>query len=207
MLGLRALLALRDVELDALVFVQAAVAVGLDRGEVDEDVLAPAIDADEPETLVRVEPLDCSLRHAHISLPTMSPRTAREPAVNPRARRETRTQKLRPPACNHARGQTIPIRAAPGEARAQPHSQPTATFPRRCRPIRWANCVVVISSRMAPGDGGHREPTLGDAGADASGATTAVPFETELNDTVSGGPARLLVPACVLSAITWPRAG
>jgi hypothetical protein len=42
-LGLRTLLALRDDELDPLVFVQAWVAVGLDREEVDEDVLAPAI--------------------------------------------------------------------------------------------------------------------------------------------------------------------
>ena len=69
-LGLRALLALRDVELDPLVLLQAAVTAGLDRGEVDEDVLPSVIDADEPEALVRVEPLDCSLRHALFPLPT-----------------------------------------------------------------------------------------------------------------------------------------
>jgi hypothetical protein len=50
-LGLRALLALRHVELNALVFVQAAVAVGLDCGEVDEDILAP------PSTLMNLKPL------------------------------------------------------------------------------------------------------------------------------------------------------
>jgi hypothetical protein len=72
MLGLRPLLALRDLELDSLVFFQAAEAAGLDRGEVDEDVRASAIDADEPESLVRVEPLDCSLRHAHFSLSTVN---------------------------------------------------------------------------------------------------------------------------------------
>jgi len=63
-LGLRALLALRDVELDPLVLLQAAVAAGLDCGEVDKDVLASVIDTDKSETLVRVESLDCSLRHA-----------------------------------------------------------------------------------------------------------------------------------------------
>ena len=44
MLGLQAPLALREVELDPLVLVQAA-------GEVDEHVLPSGVDADEPETL------------------------------------------------------------------------------------------------------------------------------------------------------------
>ena len=78
-LGLRALLALRDVELDPLVLVQAAVTIRLDGREVDENVLASAVDTDEPEALVRVELLNCSLRHAHFSLPVLSHRNARRP--------------------------------------------------------------------------------------------------------------------------------
>src|SRR3954466_3822697 len=62
--GLRALLALRHVELDALVLVERAVAVGLDRREVHEDVGAAAVLCDEAEALLSVEPLHRALRHA-----------------------------------------------------------------------------------------------------------------------------------------------
>src|SRR6266511_2137819 len=55
---LRALRPLRDVELHALVVLQAAEAVGRDRGEVREDVLAAVVRRDEAETLVGVEPFD-----------------------------------------------------------------------------------------------------------------------------------------------------
>src|SRR5205807_755650 len=61
--GLRALLALRDLELDPLVVFQTPVAVGLDRREVDEDVRPAAVGGDEAEALLRVEPLDRALCH------------------------------------------------------------------------------------------------------------------------------------------------
>src|SRR6266508_407736 len=62
-LGLLALRALRDLELHALVLLEGAEAAGLDGREVHEDVLVTAVDVDEPEALVRVEPLHSSLCH------------------------------------------------------------------------------------------------------------------------------------------------
>src|ERR1700722_8532380 len=49
--------------LDPLVLLQAAVAVSLNRGVVDEDVGRGVIGGDETIALVRVEPLHCSLSH------------------------------------------------------------------------------------------------------------------------------------------------
>ena len=49
-LGLRTLLTLGDLELDALTVVQRLVAVHVDGGEVDEDVL-PTVDGDEAVAL------------------------------------------------------------------------------------------------------------------------------------------------------------
>src|SRR6476620_5208546 len=46
-----------NVELDALTLFQRTVSVALNRGEVNEDVVA-ALTRDEAETLVGVEPLD-----------------------------------------------------------------------------------------------------------------------------------------------------
>src|SRR5690349_18598549 len=63
LLGLRALLALRDLELDALVLLQRPVTGGLDGGEVHEHVGAAPVLADESEALVSVEPLHGSLCH------------------------------------------------------------------------------------------------------------------------------------------------
>src|SRR3954467_13496629 len=60
---LGALLALGDVELHTLVLVQRAVAVGLDGGEVDEDVGSAAVRRDEAEALLAVEPLHGALCH------------------------------------------------------------------------------------------------------------------------------------------------
>src|SRR3546814_11186278 len=60
-LSLGTLGALGEVELDLLVLVERLVAVGLDRGEVDEHVLAAVLLRDEAEALVSVEPLDSSL--------------------------------------------------------------------------------------------------------------------------------------------------
>ena len=60
LLGLRPLLALGDLELDARPIVQRLVAVHVDRGEVDEYVL-PTVDRDEAVALLAVEPLDGAL--------------------------------------------------------------------------------------------------------------------------------------------------
>src|ERR1700760_3812248 len=62
--GLRALLALRGLELDALVLFERLVAVARDGRVVDEDVRATAVRSDEAEALFVVEPLHSSLRHA-----------------------------------------------------------------------------------------------------------------------------------------------
>src|SRR6059058_490062 len=59
---LRSLLALGDVELDLLPFLQAAVATTSDRAEMHEHVLA-ALDRDEAIAFVAVEPLHSALRH------------------------------------------------------------------------------------------------------------------------------------------------
>src|SRR3989440_1709843 len=61
--GLRTLRALGDVELDPLVLLQATEAAGADRREVGEHVRATTIRGDEPETLIRVEPLHRTGRH------------------------------------------------------------------------------------------------------------------------------------------------
>src|SRR6266700_5615462 len=56
------LLALRDVELDLLPFLQAAVAATGDRADVHEHVRA-ALDRDETAALAALEPLHSALRH------------------------------------------------------------------------------------------------------------------------------------------------
>src|SRR5690606_36020579 len=60
---LGALLALADLEADTLTLVEGLVALGLDRGEVDEQVIAALGRGDEPEALVGVEPLDGAFWH------------------------------------------------------------------------------------------------------------------------------------------------
>src|SRR5262245_12974451 len=62
-LRLGSLRAASDLELDPLVLLQRAVALRLDRGEVDEDVPAPVVGADEAVALLSVEPLHGPLRH------------------------------------------------------------------------------------------------------------------------------------------------
>jgi hypothetical protein len=59
---LGSLLALGNVELDLLSFLQAAVAAAGDRAEVHEHIRA-ALDRDEALALVAVEPLHGTLRH------------------------------------------------------------------------------------------------------------------------------------------------
>src|SRR3954466_1550292 len=56
-LGLRALLTLRDVELDLLALKQLAEALGIDVRKVREHVGAAPVLLDEAEALFRVEPL------------------------------------------------------------------------------------------------------------------------------------------------------
>src|SRR4051794_34580516 len=63
-LRLRALGALGDLELHALVLVQRAVALALDGRVVHEDVGAAAVLSDEAEALLGVEPLHRTLCHA-----------------------------------------------------------------------------------------------------------------------------------------------
>ena len=58
--SLQALGALCDFEFNRLAFVQRLVAISLNCGEVDENVLA-GLALDEPKTLTRIEPLYCSL--------------------------------------------------------------------------------------------------------------------------------------------------
>src|SRR5699024_1202138 len=62
-LGLRALLSLADLELDALVLLERLEARALDGGVVDEEVGGTVLRGDEPVALLRVEPLDGALCH------------------------------------------------------------------------------------------------------------------------------------------------
>src|ERR1700759_4351596 len=83
LVGLRAPVALRDLELDPLSLFQAAVAIRLNRREVDEHVLA-TVYSNEAVSLVRVEPLDGALSHSK-QLPNfaLGPRAPPLPPRNP----------------------------------------------------------------------------------------------------------------------------
>src|SRR5205085_2020189 len=85
--GLRAPVALRDLELDPLSLFEGAVAIRLDRGEVDENVLA-TVDGDKAVSLVRVEPFDGALSHSK-QLPNI--RSGLEPRPCHRGTRRSRT--------------------------------------------------------------------------------------------------------------------
>src|SRR5271157_4130769 len=75
---LGSLLALGDVELDLLSFLQAAVAAAGDRAEVHEHVRA-ALDRDEAVAFVAVEPLHSALRHLDLLVVRAAPRHDRGP--------------------------------------------------------------------------------------------------------------------------------
>src|SRR5690606_11660005 len=62
--SLRALRALHHFEADALAFLQRAEAIGVDRGIVDEHVVAAVLGRDEAEALGVVEPLHGTESHA-----------------------------------------------------------------------------------------------------------------------------------------------
>src|SRR5205814_8812138 len=79
---LGSLLALGDVELDLLPFLQAAVAATGDRAEVHEHVRA-ALDRDEAVALVAVEPLHGALRHLDLLVVPAAPRPWRGPRSPP----------------------------------------------------------------------------------------------------------------------------
>ena len=64
--GLQALRAADDFKLDRLAVVQRLVAIRLDRGKMDENVLS-ALTLDEAKALAGIEPLDCSLFFTHFS--------------------------------------------------------------------------------------------------------------------------------------------
>ena len=70
LLGLGTLLTLCDLELHTLTVFQRLVAVHLDRGEVDENVLS-SVDRDEAVALLAVEPLDGALCLCHGALPLL----------------------------------------------------------------------------------------------------------------------------------------
>src|SRR5690606_12914189 len=61
--SLRTLRALGDLVADALAFLQAAEALGLDRREVHEDIRAAVLGCDEAEALGVVEPFHCAVLH------------------------------------------------------------------------------------------------------------------------------------------------
>jgi hypothetical protein len=73
-LRLGSLLALRDVELDLLPLIQAAVAATGDRAEMHEHIRA-ALHSDEAVSLVAVEPLHRALRHRDLLIPDPAPAT------------------------------------------------------------------------------------------------------------------------------------
>src|SRR5580693_6651228 len=101
LLGPRALGALGDGVLYPLVVLEAAVAVGLDCGVVDENVGSAVVGGDEPVALVRIEPLYCSLSHCAL-LPRRSSgctgctsralATARPSGAGPGNRRRPRSE-------------------------------------------------------------------------------------------------------------------
>src|SRR6201985_1591281 len=87
LVGLRAPVALRDLELDPLSLFEGAVAIRLDRREMDENVLA-TVDGDKAVSLVRVEPFDGALSHSK-QLPNYA--RAFEPRPCHRGTRRSRT--------------------------------------------------------------------------------------------------------------------
>jgi hypothetical protein len=96
----RTLLALSNLELDALTFIQALITVALDCGEVDEHVVA-LFAGDETVTLFGVEELHCALCHKYsfLSAADQLVRSARK--VNPTRRCRDRPRGWRSTAVGH----------------------------------------------------------------------------------------------------------
>jgi hypothetical protein len=66
-LSLQTLGSLLDFKFHRLPFVEGLVALGLDGGEMDKNILA-GLSLDETVSLGRIKPLDCSLLSAHFDL-------------------------------------------------------------------------------------------------------------------------------------------
>jgi len=82
LVGLRALGAAAGRVLDPLIFLEAAVAVSLDGGVVDEDVGSAVVGGDESVALVGVEPLHFALSHYFLLRRSSGPRArARAAAI------------------------------------------------------------------------------------------------------------------------------
>src|ERR1700738_3478776 len=73
--GLQALIAFDDLDLDPLTGVESGDAAAAQRGDVDEDILAAAVGGDEPVALVGFEPFDDALERR------CRPRSAAIPAA------------------------------------------------------------------------------------------------------------------------------
>ena len=69
----RALLALSHLELDLLAFIERRVPLRPNLGMMDEQIVAAVLRRDEPEPLVCVEPLHCTLCHLFFSLDPLGP--------------------------------------------------------------------------------------------------------------------------------------
>src|SRR5712671_5645713 len=74
---LRTLVALLQLELHLLTLGEAAEALRLDRGVVDEDVLPAAVRSDETKALRVIEPLHCTGRHSRKLLSCTSGKSPR----------------------------------------------------------------------------------------------------------------------------------
>src|SRR5437764_5698856 len=124
LLRLRALLALRDFELDALPVLERLVAVHLDRREVDEHVLPP-VDRDESVALLAVEPLHGALCHG--ALPSLRWCWVCRPPTPPRGR------------CRRA----FPLPArTPGVQRPNTHATRGARAPHPRNSDRYLTCAL-----------------------------------------------------------------
>src|ERR1700724_4695136 len=110
---LGSLLALGDVELDLLPFVQAAVTATRDRAEVHEHVRA-ALDRDEAVAFVAVDPLHRALRHLDLLVVHAAPAMA-----------GGRARHLLWPACHGTRGEWKPCgRLTARQLELSPPGQP-----------------------------------------------------------------------------------
>src|SRR5207237_9265935 len=154
---LRALRSLRDLVLDLLTLGQAAEPLHLDRGVVDEDVLAAAIRRDEPVAFRVVEPLHSASRH-----PSAFPLAA--PVRRPLQSSHRRPVKTRlGTAVSIGTGARLdqgglrglvgspgrcycPLRAAAAET-CSAVGQPSAQAPAGCRARRRASSAVSVAVR------------------------------------------------------------
>src|SRR5262249_11418922 len=150
-LRLRSLLALGDVELDLLPFLQAAVATAGDRAGVHEHVFT-TLDSDEAVAPVAVEPLHSALRHLDLLVGAAPPRHGvRGPALarsrwlacpGPRGRVPRAAGQLagrwdKPPArppIERGRSERPGLRRVPGPGRNGPPADRRSGFC-RCRTV------------------------------------------------------------------------